>query len=462
VGRIILAIDTCHAGAVQIRTRGIKLREAGEAPEKSSLAAGLPAVHEAYILSSSKDTEESLEDASYRLPGEKKGHGAFTYAILRGLRGEADGDRDRVVNVLDLFTYASAQVPKITGGRQHPYVRGEGTNFALAMSPAPAKSAAVKEAATLIQKGKEHQRSGDLQQAEVAFTRAQELTPRDELPEVLRAQVKEELDYRNNPEKQREIQNQARELIEQSRKKPAVPADDPWSPRPMVVTFLDFNTLGGDPARTGLHEVLVQRIGQALQGTKRVQVVDRRLLDKVLEEIKLSMSDLVDPATRLRVGRILVARLIATGEIVTVSEPHLAFNLRMIDTETTEIKFSLSKDGTDPEKILAMADEVALGVAEQLRREYPIRGKIISVDSEEVILNIGAKHGLTPGTKMKALVEEPVTIDGEVVAHKKKELGQLEITSVEEKAAFARIIDRKGQLAKGTKVIETLTTGSQP
>ena len=224
----------------------------------------------------------------------------------------------------------------------------------------------------------------------------------------------------------------------------------------MVVTFLDFKTLGKGQEQSGLHEVLVQRVGQALQGTKRVHIVDRRLLDKVLEEFKLSESDLADPATRLKVGRVLVARLIATGDIVSVSDSHLAVNLRMIDTETTEVKFNLSKDGKDPEKVLAMADEVALSIVEQLRQEYPIRGKIIDVEGNEVILNIGTRHGLTPGVKMKALVEEPVEVDGEVIAHKKKELGLIEVTAVEEKAAFARILEQKGSLGKGTKVIETL------
>lgn len=463
VQRLILAIDTCHAGAVEIRTRGIKLATTGEERKTGvSLAGGLaPTTREAYILSSSKDTEESLEDANYRLPGEKKGHGAFTYAILRGLRGEADTDSDRVVNVLDLFTYASSQVPKITGGRQHPFVRGAGTNFALAETARPAKTEDVKEAAALVEEGKEHQRKGEPAKAETSFARAQELNPRDEVPEILRAQAKEEVAFRQDPQAQRDVIEQAQKLV-QEQKLIKDGGGDPWSPRPMVITFLDFNTLGGKQEKSGLHEVLVQRVAQALQGTKRVQVVDRRLLDHVLEELKLSMSDLSDPATRLKIGRLLVARLIGTGDVVFVSDDHLAFNLRMIDTETTEIKFNLSKDGSDPEKILAMADEIALGIAEQLQREYPIRGKIISVEGDEVILNIGAKHGLTPGIKMKAIVEEPVTIDGEVVAQKKKEIGSIEITAVEEKASFARVVGRKGQLGKGTKVIEALATGANP
>lgn len=464
VGRLVLVIDTCHSGdiAKQIRVRGIEARAASQKGGRGIGLAGelAPKVSDAYILSSSKDIEESLEDASYRLPGEAKGHGAFTYALLRGLRGEADRDHVGVVNVLDLFTYASNQVPKITGNHQTPYFQATGTNFPLARTASPAKADDVKEATALLQQGREQQQKGNLAQAETTFARAQELNPRDELPELLHEQVKEEQAYRSDSQKQRDIIDEAQKLVEASRKGPAQP-DDPWSPRPMVVTFLDFNTLGGKQDHAGLHEVLVQRVAQALAGTKRVQVVERHLLDKVMEELKLSMSDLSDPATRLKIGRILVARFIATGDIVFVSEPRLAFNLRVIDTETTEIKINLSKDSTDPEKILATADEIAASLAVQLQREYPMRGKILSVEGDEVILNIGTKHGVIPGVKMRAIVEEPVSVNGEVIAHKKKEIGTIEITAVEEKASFARVVESKGPLAQGTKVIETLPAGAK-
>ena len=35
---------------------------------------------------------------------------------------------------------------------------------------------------------------------------------------------------------------------------------DPWAPRPLVVAFLDFVTVGGEPEHAGLHDALVARI----------------------------------------------------------------------------------------------------------------------------------------------------------------------------------------------------------
>jgi hypothetical protein len=74
-----------------------------------------------------------------------------------------------------------------------------------------------------------------------------------------------------------------------------------------------------------LHEASVARISQSLHGTKRVTIVDRHLLDQVLREMRLSMSDLSNPWHRLKKnGRILVAPTITTGNVVFEDQKQLA------------------------------------------------------------------------------------------------------------------------------------------
>ena len=470
VGRVVLLIDTCHAGALDISVRGITTRSQSAASSSASsgtrsrgigLAEPLaPKLREAYVLSSSTETEESLEDASYKLPGESKGHGAFTYALLRGIRGEADKNNDAKISVLELFNYTTTQVPKITGNRQHPWVDARGTDFPIANAPKRSVETA-KQGNDLIRQARFQEAQGDLDDAAATYARAEQINPRDELPQLLRDNVEDEILYRKDPQRQSALADQAKKLIDESRKRSGPAAEDPWSPRPMVVTFLDFQTLGAVKESNGLHQILAQRVAQSLAGTKRVQVVERRLIEKILDELRLSMSDLSDPQTRLNVGKILVARLIASGDVVFVREPAFNVDLRLIDTETSEIKLNLMKPGDDPDRILALADEISASIIAQLQTDYPIRGKVISADGDEIVLNIGSKHGVTPSLKMKAITEEPIKVGDEVVAQRKKEIGLLEITSVEEKASFARIVTKSGSIIKGTKVIETLPSGSQ-
>ena len=122
VDKVVLWLDTCHAGAMTVSARGVNTGE--------DLAETLAEASGQYVLSASKAGEESLEDESYMLEGEDRAHGAFTYSLLRGLHGAAV-DTSGVVWLSDLFGHVSREVPRLTGGRQHPYGRQEGTDIPL-------------------------------------------------------------------------------------------------------------------------------------------------------------------------------------------------------------------------------------------------------------------------------------------------------------------------------------------
>jgi len=46
------------------------------------------------------------------------GHGVFTWALLEGLRGIADANRDRVITTGELFDFVSSKVGQETKSRQ--------------------------------------------------------------------------------------------------------------------------------------------------------------------------------------------------------------------------------------------------------------------------------------------------------------------------------------------------------
>ena len=451
MARMILVVDTCHAAELNFNVRGLDelMNRERKARGISLVGQIIPKMPEAYIMSASESTENSWEDANYRLPGEKEGHGAFTYALLRGLDGDAA--RDGRVNILDLFSYASDEVPRITGGKQHPYVHGQGTNFEIATVNSPSLRQ-QQQAAALTSDGLKLQQKGDLSAAATTLARASDANPRDQVSRVLHDEVAADIAYKNSPKEREDVIEETAALLKRS--KNAVSADR-WSPRPLVLAFLDFKTLGGAPELAGLHEAMLARLSQSLRGTKRVSVVDRRLLDSVLRELRLSASDLSDPDTRLKVGRILVARLIGTGNIVFVGKDKYIVNLEMIDTETTEIKVNVSEPGTGPDQILQVADRVEADVMRQLQQDYPLRGKIVALDGDQVVVNIGSKDGATVGTRMNAVVEEPIRVNGEIIARRLNPIGSIEITDVQEKASFAKVISRNAALPAGTRVIQT-------
>jgi uncharacterized caspase-like protein len=450
--KLVLMLDTCHADAFSPRARGLN------APQPSNAGArGISLVNEVsdtlpdtFVLGSSEGDESSWEDASYRLPDEKEGHGAFTYALLRGIDGDAPA-YNGVFYVEELSAYVSHETVEVTHGRQTPTLNStHGANFAIARAVTPPSSADGQQAAALVKDGEEARQSGQLAQAKNVLTRATQLNPGNQVARVLNDEVSSDIDYQNSPEERHDDVLAVAKLLKSSGYK----NPDEWAPRPMVVAFLDFATAGGDPEHAGLHDALVARISQSLQGTKRVHVVDRHLIAAVLKDQKLSMTDLSNPATRLKVGQILVTRLIGTGDVASVGKDKYSVDLQLIDTETTELKVNLSEPLDGADRILAVADKSASDIVDQLVRDYPLKGEIVAVDGGQVVVNLGSSAGATVGMRMNAVVEKPITADGQLIATRLVTTGAIEIAEVQENGSFAKVLEHSGSLAKGTKIIE--------
>lgn len=118
VKNIILMLDTCHSGALQIGMRGIEVT-----PDLSTAFQRKGT----YVLAAASEDEGAVEDSKW-------GHGAFTHAILSGLKGGADYNVDRIVDILELFHYVEARVAEMTKGLQHPRFQMGGGALPLHMS----------------------------------------------------------------------------------------------------------------------------------------------------------------------------------------------------------------------------------------------------------------------------------------------------------------------------------------
>jgi WD40 repeat protein len=100
----IIFADTCHSEGVSgKKTRGVDndrfVKELQEA--------------NAVIFTSSRGRELSQEADKWR-------HGAFTYALIEGIKGKANLIKDNKISMKELDTYVSETVPQLTNGAQHP------------------------------------------------------------------------------------------------------------------------------------------------------------------------------------------------------------------------------------------------------------------------------------------------------------------------------------------------------
>jgi WD40 repeat protein len=107
-GKLLLLLDTCHAGSVDgDRRKGV----GGLADDLvRDLATDDYGV---VVMCSSTGRESSLED-------DLVGHGYFTKALMEGLSGKADYNKDGAVYLNELDAYVTDRVKELSKGLQHP------------------------------------------------------------------------------------------------------------------------------------------------------------------------------------------------------------------------------------------------------------------------------------------------------------------------------------------------------
>lgn len=98
---IIVALDSCFSGA-----GGKSVIAKGARPLVMNLEHDIIPVKNMTVLSASSGDQIS---SSY----EEKGHGLFTYFMLKGIKGEGDTNGDGAVEIGELFNYIKPQVERI-------------------------------------------------------------------------------------------------------------------------------------------------------------------------------------------------------------------------------------------------------------------------------------------------------------------------------------------------------------
>ncbi|HVT18558.1 MAG TPA: FlgO family outer membrane protein [Thermoanaerobaculia bacterium] len=119
------------------------------------------------------------------------------------------------------------------------------------------------------------------------------------------------------------------------------------------IAVLPFKELEGQPTILGSY--LSESLVTALFDTPGLDIVERSMLDKVVGELRLDQSGLIDPSMAKRVGKIVGVDAIVTGTITDLAS-FVAVNCRLIDAQTGRIfaaaETRIAKDD-DVRKIMA-------------------------------------------------------------------------------------------------------------
>jgi len=220
-------------------------------------------------------------------------------------------------------------------------------------------------------------------------------------------------------------------------------ASDEWSSRPITMVFMDVKAAeaGGDTTVN----MLSNRVTQELQADGKVQVVERELLNKLLEELKLSSSSLADPSTAIKIGKLLSARIMVTGGIIT-EKKGLTIMLRFIDTETSAVRKAVNLDTPTTTIDRDAAQGVAKAISDWAKADFPVKGRVTMMAGDTCMLNLGQDHGVKKGDHLE-IVKEAKKGSGFYAA-----TGEIEITEVQKDKSQAKIISKMEAVKEGTQV----------
>lgn len=307
-------------------------------------------------------------------------------------------------------------------------------------------------------KGVTYEKEGDWAKALEAFKAALAVNKNDTYAAVLAKKSEEMLALQRNSTRKARVDKLVKELAQRYKSQQSIFSrkKDQWTSRPMILTFVDMQEKGGLAQRAGLPTVLSTYLTGQLNDSGRVQVVERVLLERLLEELNLGTSDLADPETALKLGKVLAAKLIGTGTIIHMPDKTL-LSMRLIDTETSAVaKVFTRKIGTAAplETSLKALDQEIL---KTVITKYPLRGYVVQMAGDRVMINLGTAQGVVMGTKFEVVQPgKPIKYKGKKLQGPPQIIGELEVVETGPDMSFAVILEADRALKKDDKVREKL------
>jgi tetratricopeptide (TPR) repeat protein len=303
------------------------------------------------------------------------------------------------------------------------------------------------------------EKEGELSQALNAYRQVLKVNQKDIYASVFAKRVEAKLDVENDIEKKKRMDTLIKDLSARYKARQTEAEEtneDDWTSRPMVLSFINLKESGGLPDRDGFVLVLADQLSEFLNASGRIKVVDRRMMEAIITELNLGSSDLSDPQTALKLGKLFAAKIIVTGTIHYLPNETL-LSLRLLDTETSMVAkvFTRQLDGNNNlEKELGWINKEIL---KAITSKYPLQGYVADIKKDQIMINIGENQGVVLGTQF-AVIEEgpPMTYKGKTLKGASKKIALLKVVQVEPEFSMVQVVSKEGVVNKDDKITETV------
>ena len=304
--------------------------------------------------------------------------------------------------------------------------------YRLASETAPLSSLGyVSQAMLLMDQKKFEEALGFLE-------KAMKITPDDPVITAVANETRRKMATIRDSEKQGRIDRLVKDLLETMNQPARALPSDAWTSQPLAMLMMDFE-ISGFSLTEGEERLLFSGITEKLLENPRIRLVERAILDKLLTELKLGASNLTDRRTALTLGRLMAARFILTGKII-YSGPQSHILMRLIETETGRITASVNEEQKGSKNSFDLAGRLSENLLGKITKAYPLRAKILEINKDGIVLNIGSDTGTTAGLFFKVINRNI----------------SLEIISVDLNKSFARVSKGESAIEQGLRVEEIL------
>lgn len=203
------------------------------------------------------------------------------------------------------------------------------------------------------------------------------------------------------------------------------------------VAVLDFQQQGAF-ASQDVGKIVAEWFTTSLVETGRFEVIERRLMQQILQEQKMGSSGLLDPASASRIGKILGVKTVVTGTVQSYERTY-ELNVRLINVETGAI---ITADRVRAGSTTSLNDLVSK-VSARIIQHFPLDGYVVKRDENGVMIDLGRQAGVHPGMLFDVFVEgapvrHPKT--GEVLSVERIPKGQVQIVEARDKTALAVVV----------------------
>jgi tetratricopeptide (TPR) repeat protein len=269
------------------------------------------------------------------------------------------------------------------------------------------------------------------------YRKALDISPKSIEIQLAAQDISERLSLQADQAKQSRIDKLVNELIERNQRTiPTVRNENLWTSKPLSVWLMGFEEMGFS-LQEGQAQIVHVLIRNLLTKNTRITVVERAVLDKLLSELKLGASPLADRQTALSIGRLMATRILLPGQIQYENGRALV-SIRAIESETGLIKASIIGTYDSSQTSAEVADDLALKITNELIANFPLRCKVVNINENELILDIGQNLGLKSKLQFEGVDEDVI----------------VQVTSVKPDQSIAKVLKGENFIKPGLRLEE--------